>query len=194
MDKRIIKMIVVLTATAVLSGGILALVYKKAEPLIEANRLRELKKAIFLVLPEAKDYKTVEKKGFNIYIGIDENGSQVGYAFVATGPGFQGKIKMMVGLANDMKTLTGMKVLEQVETPGLGNRISEDTFQGQFKGLSTEPEITYVKNKKPEKPNEIQAITGATISSKSVVAIVNKELKKVVKALKEEEVEKTYGP
>ncbi len=179
-------MIIVLTATAVFSGAILASVYRLAAPLIEQNRLRELKEAIFIVLPDARDYETVEVDDYTYYRGLDKDGSTVGYAFVAEGPGFQGKIRMMVGLSRDLQTLTGMKVLEQVETPGLGNRIAEDEFQSQFKRLHFKPEITYVKNKKPSKPNEIQAITGATISSRSVVATLNKEIKKILKVIDKE--------
>ena len=67
-------------------------------------------------------------------------------------------------------------MLEQVETPGLGGRIGEDVFQDQFKGIKTEPAVEYVKNQEPETDNQIQAITGATISSRSVVKIINKNV------------------
>ncbi|MFQ5901162.1 MAG: RnfABCDGE type electron transport complex subunit G [Thermodesulfobacteriota bacterium] len=184
MNNKVAKMVVVLTFTAILAGGVLALVYRVAAPLIEENRLRELKEAIFVVLPEAKDYETIEKDDLVIYKGVDENGKTVGFSFVADGPGFQGKIKMMVGLNIDLLRLKGMKVLEQVETPGLGNRIGEDDFQNQFKGLNFRPKIEYIKNKKPEKPNQIQTITGATISSKAVVETLNKEIKAIMEVLK----------
>lgn len=187
MDSRIVKMVLVLTVTAILSGGILASVYRVAEPRIEEHRLRELKEAIFIVLPNTVDYKVLKKEGIKIYIGVDKAGETTGYAFLSVGPGFQGKIKMMVGLDRERKHLTGMKVLEQVETPGLGNRISEEKFQDQFKGLNFEPKIEYVKNKKPEKPNQIQAITGATISSRAVVEAINRDVKRVVKLLNEVE-------
>jgi len=78
--------------------------------------------------------------------------------------------------------------LSQKETPGLGTKIVEDPsnenpawFTEQFKNVKVEPEIIYVKNSKPSKDNEIQAITGATISSKSVVNILNTNIGKVKK-------------
>ena len=80
----------------------------------------------------------------------------------------------------------GLRVLNQKETPGLGTKIAEEKFTGQFKGLSIEPKIAYVKNKKPEKPNEIQAVTGATISSRAVVNAVNARVAAVLDILKEE--------
>lgn len=187
MNNKVIKMVIMLTFTGILSGGVLASVYKVAAPLIEQNRLRELKEAIFVVLPEAKDYETIEKDDLTIYKGINADGDVIGYSFVAVGPGFQGKIKMMVGIKIDFLNLLGMKVLDQVETPGLGNRIGEDKFQNQFKELNIRPKIEPIKNKKPEKPNQIQTITGATISSVAVVETINKGLEKVLGVLKEEE-------
>jgi electron transport complex protein RnfG len=70
-----------------------------------------------------------------------------------------------------------MIVLEQLETPGLGAEIDGEKFVSQFRGLATRPPISYVKGKAPEKDNEVQAITGATISSKAVVDIINKTIK-----------------
>ena len=89
----------------------------------------------------------------------------------------------MVGLTPDLSRITGIKVLEQVETPGLGGRIGEDSFQNQFRGIQTEPAVEYVKNREPEKDTEIQAITGATISSRSIVSIINKNIQMLKGAL-----------
>jgi len=90
------------------------------------------------------------------------------------GNGYQGQIKMLVGVTADFTRFTGMSVLEQVETPGLGAKIAEKSFELQFKNLATKPPIEYIKGKALEKANEIEAITGATISSRSVVNIINK--------------------
>jgi len=183
-----------LTVVAVLSGLILSAVYNSADPLIQANREKELKEAIFLVLPEAKDYRTVEKpigkEKFTVYVGIDANGEPVGVAFKADGGGFQGNIAIMVGIGLDYLKLKGIKILEQLETPGLGNRISEPAFEGQFKDLDVKPRIEYIKNRKPEKPNQIQAITGATISSDAVVKNLNNAIAKVVSNFPAEEIKK----
>jgi len=184
MNSSVLKMLVVLTTIGLISGGSLAGVYKKSSPLIEKHRLEELKKAIFDVLPEAKSYKELEKDGFKAYEGLDNSNNPVGIAFEAEGNGFQAKISMMVGIDNQFEKLKGMKVLYQIETPGLGNKIEFDEFRNQFKGLSVKPQIEYVKNKKPEKPNEIQAITAATISSKAVVKILNNEIKKISETFK----------
>ncbi|MFQ5328546.1 MAG: FMN-binding protein [Thermodesulfobacteriota bacterium] len=192
MKDKSIGILVVLTVVATLIGGILATVYHAAAPKIEANRLAEEKRAIFEVLPDAERYETIEAilpgdKGdelVKIFKGFDGEGRFVGYAYTVAGPGFQAVITMMVGLRPDYIRLHGMQVLEQLETPGLGNKILYDDFRDQFKGLELVPKIEYVKNKKPEKPNEIRAVAGATITSKSVVNIINEDSKRVIEYLK----------
>jgi electron transport complex protein RnfG len=80
-----------------------------------------------------------------------------------------------------------MKVLEQVETPGLGTKIVEDPsnkenpfwFPEQFNGLQIFPQIDVVKNAKPSTPNEIQAISGATISSQAIARILNDNISQI---------------
>lgn len=191
---KVVKMLLVLSITAAVSGGILAKVFHFADPLIQENKKKELQAAIFLVLPGAKDYKTLEKEvdkeKIVIYKGIDADGSSVGIAFEANGGGFQGNIKIMVGLNTDYLKLKAIKVLEQNETPGLGNRIKEPQFEDQFKGLEVKPKIEYIKYRKPEKPNQITAITGATISSDAVVKNINNAVEKVLKNFPPEEIVK----
>ncbi len=185
-------MIVTLTVLGAVAGIILAVVFKMADPLIQINREKELKAAIFTVLPEAKDYRAITKptkeKDFTIYVGLDNNGSPVGVAFKADGNGFQGNVGIMVGLGLDFLKLKGIEVLDQVETPGLGDRIREKWFKEQFKGVEVHPKIEYIKYRKPEKPNQIQAITGATISSNAVVTNINNAIKKVEELFTKEDI------
>lgn len=188
---KIVKMVLVLSITGAVSGGILAQVFHFADPLIQENRKKELREAIFVVLTEAKDYTTLEKgndkEKIVVYKGIDADGKLVGIAFIADGGGFQGNIRIMVGLSTDYLKLKGIKVLEQNETPGLGNRIKEPAFEDQFRGLEIKPKVEYIKYRKPEKPNQIQAITGATISSEAVVKNINNAVERVLKNFPQEE-------
>jgi len=189
---KIVKMVLVLSITGAVSGGILAQVFHFADPLIQENRKKELREAIFVVLSEAKDYTTLEKgndkEKIVVYKGIDADGKLVGIAFIADGGGFQGNIRIMVGLSTDYLKLKGIKVLEQNETPGLGNRIKEPAFEDQFRGLEIKPKVEYIKYRKPEKPNQIQAITGATISSEAVVKNINNAVERVLKNFPQEEI------
>jgi electron transport complex protein RnfG len=180
------KMIIVLTVITIFSGGILSTWDGFTKPKIEAYKLQELKKAIAEVLPPYDEYEEINKGGITFYIGkkMADTTQTVGIAFEAVGNGFQGKISIMLGLRPDFSEITGIKILEQIETPGLGTKIVEDPsnkedrywFSNQFKQLKTEPQIEVVKNVKPSKPAEIQAITGATISSKAVVTILNNHI------------------
>ena len=180
------KMILALTLITTLSGGVLATWDGFTKPRIEKHRLEELIAAISDVLPPYEFYDEVIKDGMTLYIGKTGEDKPVGIAFQAMGSGFQGKISIMVGIQPDFSKLTGIKVLEQVETPGLGTKIVKDPaskanpfwFSQQFKGVKADEKIYLVKNRKPTKSSEIQAITGATISSRAVVKILNQTIEK----------------
>jgi len=178
MNNRL-KMVCILTLFACVSGGVLSLVFLFSSPLIEANMLEEQRNSIYLVVPGVEKYEERSQDGVQYFECLDASGALAGYALPAEGNGYQGVIKLMIGLTPDLGQITGIKVLEQVETPGLGGRIGEDEFQKQFGGVKTAPEIGFVKNRKPDKDTDIQAITGATISSRSVVAIINKTISRL---------------
>ena len=182
--KAVIHIIATLTIIGIIAGGSLSYVNNWANPLIEANKKAETEKAIFLVNPTGKSYEKIPNAGFEIYKVKDEAKNDIGYSLVTEGNGFQGKIRMMLGLSTDMNKITMYEILEQSETPGLGTKILDDPFKKQFTGLNSVPKVEWVKGKAPSKPNEIQTITGATISSKAVVVIINNALEKA-RALKE---------
>ena len=180
------KMILVLTTLTVISGGLLSYWDGFTRPRIEAYKLQELKKAITEVLPAHDSYDEVKGDGMTLYVGKKAaNPQPVGIAFDAVGNGFQGKVSIMVGVTPDFSHIIAIKILEQIETPGLGTKIVEDQtnkqdpfwFSNQFKNLTVDPQIEVVKNIKPSKRNEIQAITGATISSRSVAKLLTDQIR-----------------
>jgi len=177
--KLVLHMLATLCIIGIISGGLLSQINEWAEPKIAEHRKAATEKAIFEVQPEAKSYKTIEAEDLEYYQVFDADSNLYGYALPYEGNGFQGKIRLMIGMDCEFNELTGLKILEQVETPGLGTRVTESNFTDQFKGLKSLPQIDWVKGVAPSKDNEIQAITGATISSKSVVFIMNEGLKKL---------------
>ena len=177
MNRRL-KMLLIMTLFACISGGVLSLVYLYSNPLIEANMLEEERRSIFEVVPKCDAYEEQTAGEMKYFECTDTSGTVIGYALPAQGNGYQGVIKLMIGLSPDLVEITGISILEQVETPGLGGRISEQAFQEQFKGVKTDPEVGYVKNQAPEKDTDVQAVTGATISSRSVVTIINRSVEK----------------
>jgi Na+-translocating ferredoxin:NAD+ oxidoreductase subunit G len=171
--KTIIHMILTLSILGIIAGGSLALVNGWSAPLIAANQKAETERGIFLVQPEGKTYEKVDNAGFELYKVFEEDNDLVGYSIVYDGNGFQGKIKIIAGITPELDKIKSIEILDQVETPGLGTKITEDPFKNQFRELNTSPGIAWVKGTPPSAPNEIQAITGATISSKAVVDILN---------------------
>ena len=74
---------------------------------------------------------------------------------------------------DDMETIRGFTIVEQAETPGLGGRIVEPWFMDQFKGKKVKPALHIISNRQGDNPNEIDAITGATETSKALNTIIN---------------------
>lgn len=177
-------MMLILLVIGGLSAVFLSLTANYTYPIIEENRRIALQKAILEVLPDADRYEVISESD-KIYRGVTENGGLVGYAFVGQGGGYQGIIKIMIGISPDWQTLQGISILENVETPGLGAKITSSEFGKQFEGLTVDPQIEYVQNKPPQKPNQIQAITGATISSRAVVNILNNAIYRVRKQIQQ---------
>lgn len=177
-----VKMAVALTAVGILSGASLIIVYNYAMPKIKVNVSKETDSAIKNIFPGTTAIKKTKDEG--VYRVTGAEGKEAGYAFIAEGNGYQGIIKLIVGADSELTTLKGMEVLESQETPGLGAEIAVSPFKDQFNGLSIKHPIEYVKNQKPTEPYEIEAITGATISSRAVVNILNKKIAEMKKVLK----------
>ncbi len=176
------KLIIVLTLTAIISGAILSVLAGITQPIIDEYQTDVLKTAVGDVLPNINSYdiKIIENTKF--FVGKDRNNKPINVAFEAVGDGFQSKLKILVGMNLDMTKILSIKILSQLETPGLGTKIETDPgnkeddawFGKQFINLNTSSSLTYLKNEKPDKSKgQIMAITGATISSKAVIDIIN---------------------
>ena len=168
------SLIIVLTTIMIISAMVLTFIYQTTTPLIEEHAAKAKENAILGVLPGAVEYKKIEKNGLKLYKGLDESGNQVGVAMVNEGQGFQDAIELMIGIDVEEKKLLKIKVLQQLDTPGLGARISEEQFKSQFKGKSFSD--SYVAKK------DVDAIAGATISSQAVADILKDSINKVQKA------------
>jgi Na+-translocating ferredoxin:NAD+ oxidoreductase subunit G len=177
--KQSAHIILTLSLIGMLSGGILALVSSWAFPLIAQRELEAKEAAIFQVQPEAVTYEQVPVDGMEVYQVFDEAGEPIGYSMLYAENGFQSLIKVMIGLSQDMNTIIAIEILDQNETPGLGTLIKEPEYKDQFVGLSTTPNIVWVKGVPPSAPNEVQTITGATITSSAVVELVDTAVAKL---------------
>lgn len=181
-----VKTALVLITLGMVSAISITFMAQYAYPIIEKNREEVLRQSILTILPNAQRFVTVDEQN-KIFWGLTGNEKVAGYAFVGKGGGYQGVIRLMIGVSANWQSLKGVIVLENIETPGLGAKITSDLFLSQFQNLQIEPPIEYVMNKPPENPNQIQAITGATISSRAVINIINSTIAEVKTKLREDE-------
>ena len=134
--------------------------------------------------------KRVEVKEKDLYVGYEKDGKTIsGYAFPVGGPGFWGPIHGMVAVDPGASQILGIAFYRHSETPGLGARMTEDWFTKQFVGLPLYPvegdrKIFYLKTTGPKKgPNELDAITGATGTSRGIETFLNEELERFLREL-----------
>jgi len=184
-------MVVVLTVVGLISGTFLALVGTMTEDRIEMNRQSEIQKAIIELIPETESSRKIyEEKSLTVYESLDENENTVGFAVYASGTGFQDVITLMYGIDPSISKMRDLLILDQKETPGLGAKIAdEESFLRFWENRNCENPLALRKPAvdSPEKlaPSEVNAITGATISSEKVLGIVNSSLARL-REIKEE--------
>lgn len=115
-----------------------------------------------------KNIRTMEKKDFAYYL-TPENVN----IFEFEGRGLWGPIKGLVALGPDLKTLESITIIAQEETPGLGGRISETKFLDQFRKKKLTPRLTIAMRRKASRSDEVDAITGATMTSAALIDMIN---------------------
>jgi Na+-transporting NADH:ubiquinone oxidoreductase subunit C len=175
------------------------------EERIETNQRVKLQRIVLQVLgmpgdKEASDLdvvqtfearvKRIKVKDKNIYVGYEKDGKTIkGYAFPVGGAGFWGPIFGMVAVDPKASKILGIAFYRHSETPGLGARMTEDWFTKQFVGLPLYPvegdkKIFYLRTAGAKKgPNELDAITGATGTSRGIEAFLNEDLDRFLKEL-----------
>ncbi|MEA2064285.1 MAG: FMN-binding protein [Gemmatimonadota bacterium] len=179
-----ILMLITLTAATALSN-----VYLLTRDRIEAVEQARVENARRAALPQAVYFEADSTLGqFVFFRGYDNpegTGEPVGYTVLALGKGYSSTIRTVVGLDTGL-TIAGIKIAFQQETPGLGTKIEEikgrDTepwFQKQFRG-KRDDQLEVVRSPAPD---AIEAITGATISSRAVAGSVREAALKLKEVL-----------
>ena len=174
--KEIIVPAVSLFLICVVVTALLALTNAVTAPKIDALAVETQDASKKQVLSSAASFseeKQVEKGGvsYTYYDGLTSDGSVVGYVFVTSAKGYGGDISVMVGVLGD-GTVAGVNILSINETAGLGMNAKNQSFLDQFLGKSGE--IGVAKNNPSD--TEIQALTGATITSRAMATAVNTAL------------------
>ncbi len=166
--KDMLKITLSLVVIFIAAGLIMGITYKYTSPIKFKAEKKEKEEALKEMAPDATDpiapsgKWTVHGKDKEYY---EATSGKKPVAFIAStaGKGYSSFIQMLVSLNTDMK-IRDVKVLSMNETPGLGDQVLEKSFLDQFKGKS----ISQIVLIKGETKENIQAISGATISSRGV--------------------------
>jgi Na+-translocating ferredoxin:NAD+ oxidoreductase subunit G len=206
------KMMLTLAGIAMLSGFLVVLVFQLTKPVIDENQRQAIERAVFKVVPGAtirRDYrvsaqgvrrvdaddKTVDE-GITVYGAYDDGGRLLGIAVNGAGMGYAGLVHILYNYDPDCACIKGFVVLKSTETPGLGDKIVTDPgFLSNFSrqggvsaklnsaGNALENAIVTVKHGSQQYPWEIDAISGATITSKAVGKALNQSAQRLAPLL-----------
>jgi Na+-transporting NADH:ubiquinone oxidoreductase subunit C len=183
MKERVRMIIFILVLGSFLTAALTA-VTNYTDPIIERNNVITLKKSVLDALEIAyteesseaiftERVEVVSKEGGTFY--FTQNGD---VAFEISGSGLWGPIEGVLAMKPDLKTIKGLTIIRQEETPGLGGRIGEKEFLDSFKNKIVEPALEITAPGKAKKENQIDGITGATMSGEALENLLNSEIQK----------------
>jgi electron transport complex protein RnfG len=205
-----LNIILALGSIALLSGILVVAVFQTTLPLINENKRIAIEHAVFQVLPgtqSRRDYVVSQQgifpdteaavkdngsisDGLRIYATYDIQKRFIGIAAEAAAPGYQDVIRILFGYKPDCECITGINVLKMTETPGLGDKIAKDPqFLKNFTALDARLNdsknglrhaIHTVKHGRKTQPWQIDAISGATISSNAIGKMLNESAQQVI--------------
>lgn len=181
----VIKTTLILFIITSVSALLLAFVNEKTAPLIAANELKSQQEALKKVMPDAAEFEEYEVDDalneavseYNceingVYAAKTSDNKNAGMCAILTGSGYDSGLQIAVGVDSEHK-VTGIEIISSNETPGLGQNASKEDFKSQYKGKTDGIEVV----KSAAGDNQINAISGATLTSNGVTRIVNAALK-----------------
>lgn len=195
MKKSFIFPIIFMVIITAFFTAILAFLNYSTADVIAFNQETELRKTILYVFNIESTSSEPEKieEVFNKYISEEtvneqkvfvakEGDNTIGYAFPIGGTALWGTVEGFAAVSEDFSELLGIDFVSHSETPGLGGRISEDWFKEQFRGLmlTNSNNGNYIVYK-PAPGGNVDAIAGATLTSKSVSDFINKDIYEFIK-------------
>ncbi|MCR5001406.1 MAG: RnfABCDGE type electron transport complex subunit G [Lachnospiraceae bacterium] len=187
--KNSIKAVLTLTIITIVAGACLGYVYELTKDPIALKTLETKMNAYRTVFPEAADFKedaslntdsasqVLAGEGFKdetvdeCLLAVDTSGNTLGHVMtVTTSQGYGGDITISMGVSAD-GTLNGIEILEIGETAGLGMKADTPEFKNQFSGKQVS-RFNYTKTG-ASADYEIDALSGATITTNAMVSAVN---------------------
>lgn len=170
--KEVLRPTLILVFICLVMTACLALTNLLTRGAIAAQNEREATESRKIALPEAESFEQSEKSD-GCYVGKKGDGV-VGYVFNTGAGSYGGPVKVMTGIDTD-GTITGVALVSTSDTPGLGLNAQKEEFRGQYKQQVPENGFEVVKGGSP-RDGQIEALTGATISSRAVTEAVNEAL------------------
>jgi len=175
LESTLPNMFIVLTTIALISAGALAFTYGQTKPILDEQARQRQIQAVAAVIPgEFDNAPTEEAVAPDGYTGIEIYPARSGGDLIGTAvrsvsdEGYGGTITIMVGFAPDGE-ITGTTVLAHTETPGLGAKMTEESFRDQFDGMTVGSGISVAKD-----GGDVDAITAATITSRAFCDAINR--------------------
>ena len=192
MKDKILMIVFVLVLGTILTTALVAVNYLTT-PVIEYNEQIATKSSILGALgirfgpgeveqTFANNVEQRERNGTIYYVA--ENGD---IAFPYSGSGLWGPIEGIIAIQPDFQTLGGITISRQEETPGLGSRITEAQYLAQFQGKRFSEGLRLVQPGRADRDNEIDSITGATMTTDTFIQILNANIRDTVPAIAEGE-------
>jgi electron transport complex protein RnfG len=183
------RLVWMMTLAGALAGLLIVSTYELTLPRIQHHQAETMAAAIQEVLKAPARYDTLylhggalvkrlpagvdAKKAEKIFLGYDASGNRVGFAMSAVGVGFQDPMTVMFGYDAAKRQVIAMRVIANKETPGLGDKIVKDSgFVAEFSPVGA-PMNGVKKDRATNAPDEVVMITGATVSSRAVIRILN---------------------
>jgi len=167
--------IISVTVVVFIAVALLGLTDTIVRDKIEWQKEQKIQRMLYEIFPNMTEH-TLEDDIYMIY--SDE--AEIGFALLAVGKGYGGNIDILVGLENET-TIKGVTIVSHLESPGLGARVTESSFRDQFAGLNIDDVVL------KRDGGQIDAITGATISSGAVVDAIRATVMEKVKSLENRE-------
>ncbi|MBW6515059.1 MAG: FMN-binding protein [Candidatus Cloacimonetes bacterium] len=188
--------IIFMIIVALFFGSILAVFYHSTTERIQEQRELRLRSAILALfdlplddIQESYERYIIEQETAQLFYYIAQADTlTLGYCFPISGTGLWGGISALLAVNNDFNEIIAFHILDQNETPGLGGRITEESFQNQFadKEFIIENriiEFRLVSENEPTERREVNQITGATASSQAVVSMIYRNLRQISQLL-----------
>jgi Na+-translocating ferredoxin:NAD+ oxidoreductase subunit G len=199
------KMLRAMVGIGLICALLIVVTYEQTLPRIERLRADALEQAIFKVIPGITKTRKFQRTNDNtftevskpdktkqiVYAGYTDNDEFKGVAIEAAGQGYADIIRVLYGYNPQTEKIIGFYVLESKETPGLGDKIEKDEgFLENFSALDVSLDnseiknrVTTVKHGAKAKAWEVDGITGATISSRAIGALLSESTNDIIPIL-----------